>query len=1451
MNCNVSVGCGIQKFFRFILRAFIAAAIGASAQAAIYSWSGAGGNGFWNNSGNWGFAGVPANGDTVIFPGGAAELTNTNNLVGLTLNQIRFVGSSGGYNIWGNGFTITNGILATNTIGANAIDLTNAVTIGLQDLNIVVSNSATLTIDCSLNGTHGLVKNGNGVLELAGPFSNTYGGTTTINAGTVEMDKNGVAGVAVAIPGNLIVGDGVDSATLENFINIDVSPSANVTINNNGLWDLNSFEDNIGTNLTLNGSGVVENGGPLLLAANATIAAFPGNSTPSVSGYLDVNGGVCTMYVNPDNGFLDIPAIISDAATINKTGGGGISFDGNNTFTGQLNVLGGTLYAFNSLALGSTNSGTTVSNTASIWVYFSITNEPLTIASTGNGLDNASGANIWIYSNITLAAQTTIPVNGASLELRGLLTGAGGFTKTGSGTLELSGNGENTYSGATIVNNGTLLLNQAIGHAIGGSSQIVIGNDIDAINADVIRYVNIGGFDNEIQTGIPIYIKSSGLLDLNGDEDDMGPIYMESGNITTGAGQVDLLQAPIVAQPTATFDAQINGNVLLESGGTDTIETDNALHINGTISGALSETLVKTGNADLYVSGNNTYFGQTLVQQGTFYAESSLAFGATNNGTVVSNGASVALGGNLAITNESLTLNGTGWSGFGALFSDIGLSNIWAGPVILNGPTNTIENYFAGTIRLIGPVSGPGALDEFGDPFGTVTLEGTTPNSYAGATVVDSGILLLDKSLGIAAIPGNTVVNSSGTLRLGNNAQTLNTSDVLVNSGGLFDFASYYAVIDTLRGTGNVTFGTDGYLYIGANNGSSEFDGVISGVGFPGGFTIYKEGAGTFTLTNNNTYSNATDIGGGTLVVNGDQHQSPVNILTSGQYLDGVGTVGNVSAFGVVSPGVTAGSTGILTSSNAAFSSTGAFTVDLHGATPGTDYDQLSVRGITAITNATLVVTPNFYQPVSINEQFVIITNNGVSPVIGQFSGLPEGSVIAAGSYFFRISYVGGAGNDVVLTLVGVPGDTVTLNAVYKGWWNSSGNSTPDNTNYICGKNIQLGDTNLYNNFFVFNAPVFSGSIVHAELILSCYANVSSNSDYSETYLLRGVTTPIPTLEAGGSGMVNIYNDLASNAVYGVRTVATNESYQFAIIPLNVKFLDDITAASGGQIALGGSVVTLDANTNNQMLYGFSGFNANDVRLRLTFGTATTLSAVASGWYDDTGFHNGGNENYFAGASGATDYRDFFVYNLPVISGPLVNAQLLVNGFGMTSPSGKNTYQLFDVTTPISTLTNTASGAVGTYTDLGSGTFYGGRDVFVSESYLPVGLPLNTAFVSDVHVHSGGAIALGGEVSSLTPASTTEWLFGSSSNPTNAQLFLGYLNAPAVTPTFGKTTNVGNNEIRLSLSGGGASNEIQGSIDLTNWDYIGDLPMTNTPSAFIYTNNPVFPYRFFRARIMP
>ncbi len=96
-----------------------------------------------------------------------------------------------------------------------------------------------------------------------------------------------------------------------------------------------------------------------------------------------------------------------------------------------------------------------------------------------------------------------------------------------------------------------------------------------------------------------------------------------------------------------------------------------------------------------------------------------------------------------------------------------------------------------------------------------------------------------------------------------------------------------------------------------------------------------------------------------------------------------------------------------------ALSSGDTLVMDINGTTPGTDYDQLKVLGTVNLGSATLSLIdgPN----VQGCGTYTIIDNDMADPVTGTFFGQPEGSTLNGGSHTYRITYVGGTGNDVVL----------------------------------------------------------------------------------------------------------------------------------------------------------------------------------------------------------------------------------------------------------------------------------------------------------------------------------------------------------------------------------------------------------------------------------------------------
>jgi YVTN family beta-propeller protein len=250
--------------------------------------------------------------------------------------------------------------------------------------------------------------------------------------------------------------------------------------------------------------------------------------------------------------------------------------------------------------------------------------------------------------------------------------------------------------------------------------------------------------------------------------------------------------------------------------------------------------------------------------------------------------------------------------------------------------------------------------------------------------------------LGGNFITPNIVAFTGGPLIIAN--------DAALEAAGFRSFVPFGG--GRLRLAGNWT--TTRHLSMLSGNGTIDtngFDATIAG-NVVNSALLNKWSAGTLTLTETSTATHSgTQVWEGTLAVNGT-HDAPV--IMFGGTLAGTGSVGSVTVHGGnVSPGGD-DATGILRATHYLTGTSNTLRVQINGTTPGTDYDRLEVSGMSQITNADLVVQA----PVSLppGAQFTILTNAN-----GQFKFLPEGAIIQAGQRF-RISYVGGDGNDVVLT---------------------------------------------------------------------------------------------------------------------------------------------------------------------------------------------------------------------------------------------------------------------------------------------------------------------------------------------------------------------------------------------------------------------------------------------------
>jgi autotransporter-associated beta strand protein len=152
---------------------------------------------------------------------------------------------------------------------------------------------------------------------------------------------------------------------------------------------------------------------------------------------------------------------------LEKLGAGTLTLSGNNAYTGGTLISAGTLRLNNASAAG---TGTITQSSGSALQI-----------NTGGTVANAMDFyNLQTLQTVTLSGQKTLRnatydiASDTTTTESGALTGPGGITKQGLGTLVLAGSTNNTFAGATVVEAGRLVLSNAEGNAIDNSSSITI-----------------------------------------------------------------------------------------------------------------------------------------------------------------------------------------------------------------------------------------------------------------------------------------------------------------------------------------------------------------------------------------------------------------------------------------------------------------------------------------------------------------------------------------------------------------------------------------------------------------------------------------------------------------------------------------------------------------------------------------------------------------------------------------------------------------------------------------------------------------------------------------------------------------------------------------------------------------------------------------------------------------
>jgi len=238
--------------------------------------------------------------------------------------------------------------------------------------------------------------------------------------------------------------------------------------------------------------------------------------------------------------------------------------------------------------------------------------------------------------------------------------------------------------------------------------------------------------------------------------------------------------------------------------------------------------------------------------------------------------------------------------------------------------------------------------------------------------------------------------------------------------------------VGSIEGDGDILLGSRN-LEVGSNGLSTNFSGVIKDGGEGGGVggSLTKIGSGKLVLKHRNTYSGGTTVEHGKLFVNniGGSGTGSGPVQVDGGRLGGKGiiagavTVGTGTGSGaVLAPGYVhgLGSPGALTiQSPLTFNADATYNVDVNSsnATAATA-DEVVANGVTINSGAQFSFADLGSGTLTPGTAFTVINNTAATPIAGTFSNLPDGSTFTANGNTYQVSYQGGDGNDLTLTVI-------------------------------------------------------------------------------------------------------------------------------------------------------------------------------------------------------------------------------------------------------------------------------------------------------------------------------------------------------------------------------------------------------------------------------------------------
>jgi autotransporter-associated beta strand protein len=693
-------------------------AMPAIGQGISRNWTGAN-SANWSDPNNWSPAGIPSTDDYLTFGAvGDANPSMVNDLTNLQVLGLDFVVNN--YQIDGNALQ-TRGINASSlelgdppqynnvsfnvtvncpiifgdeggVINADSPDgIFSQSTINLYvNGPIILQGTNAIQVDVQAQAVEGNpMGGGNSHVYISGQVSGSGGLSAEAysaadgNSSTIQFDGtpgNTFTGPLMIYtdPGAQIIFDKSSGFVVTNGVYMEpggaslqcsgvnqIGSQAVITLSGGGLLSLSGNNNTVGglifTNYSSDALAATLDTGSTTLGLNGGIQSAANNLSqhPTIKGKINMNGLVPIAVGGSHNPALEIQATV-EGVGFDMTGPSVLLLDGNNTFTGNLQIDGGTVVPTNAAALSPSSAGV-VLNGGSLQIQnLAIGSEPLFADSTNGTLiayDSCSWAGPVTVNGTLKVLPSDFTESGLTMNFSGPISGTGSVTLEDdpfvAGNVEFSGSSANTFSGPLLVQCQTLFLDKPF------DVQAFAGPLTAGGGPSLICEVE---WDNSFQcpdTTLTLY--ANGVINLNNFNETFDQVTFNGGTVESGTGQFGILQ-PLTVN-TADTTAYINGNLGLISAGPAILNVPGGftisgidLQVNAAVIGSAPQ-LVIQGGGTVSLAGPNTSAASTLLKEGTLAMDNPTALGIKP--VVISSGATLKMD-VVATLNQSFELAGDG-----------------------------------------------------------------------------------------------------------------------------------------------------------------------------------------------------------------------------------------------------------------------------------------------------------------------------------------------------------------------------------------------------------------------------------------------------------------------------------------------------------------------------------------------------------------------------------------------------------------------------------------------------------------------------------------------------------------------------------------------------------------------------------------------------------------------